>query len=570
MSRPANNGIGALERQKLLDAAAEMARRKMEGLRLYRPLPYQLQFHLSKAPERIIRGGNRSGKTLAAFAEFASAATGQPVFGPDDKPLPHQYKTTEPLMMWLIGWDERHIGETIFRVLFQPGAFRIIRDNETGEWRAWRPWEQSDRMREKHTRPSPPLIPPRMIDPAGWGWVKRNEHVFATCRLRNGTEIRAYSSGSRPKQGDPCDVILIDEDVRFPEHVQEWEARLSDRRGRLIWAAMPHDDNDALVSLSTLAIDQANEPEPTVAEFVTDFRDNPYIPAEEKKKRLSTWDDDTVRKRVLGEFAHSSILVFPNFSRDTHGITLEAADQRWPDRTNWCRYMVVDPGHTVCAVSFWAIPPPKDKDKELCLLEDELYLVNCDPALFGSSVKDKIGKQSYYAFIIDDHGSRSDVGTGYTIRQLYTEALRANAIESMATGFGFIPGSDRVQARVQQFRNWLRVEGGDTEPRFKLILDNTPSFQREIKRYRKKQVTMATTGGRQIVDEPDDRRYSHLMVTAQYLAAYDPKYHKPVQKRKKSWAEELMDKKRAKRRQKNGPGFVNLGPQSTADLHMWT
>src|SRR6187455_363086 len=107
---------------------------------------------------------HNSGKSMSSFAETASAATTQPIIGWDGYPLPQKYPTNRPLLIWVVGYDERHIGGTIYRMLFKPGAFRIIQDRTTGEWRAWKPWELADKLREEETRPAPPLIPPRLID----------------------------------------------------------------------------------------------------------------------------------------------------------------------------------------------------------------------------------------------------------------------------------------------------------------------------------------------------------------------------------------------------------------------
>jgi hypothetical protein len=54
-------------------AVVEEDSRAKEALRVYRPTDKQLPFHLSAAPEKILRGGKRAGKTMAVAAEFAMA-----------------------------------------------------------------------------------------------------------------------------------------------------------------------------------------------------------------------------------------------------------------------------------------------------------------------------------------------------------------------------------------------------------------------------------------------------------------------------------------------------------------
>src|SRR5947209_15906906 len=56
--------LGNRERQHLRSLVIEKARRSIESLRLYEPLPLLEKFHASTAKMRIIRGSNRAGKTL--------------------------------------------------------------------------------------------------------------------------------------------------------------------------------------------------------------------------------------------------------------------------------------------------------------------------------------------------------------------------------------------------------------------------------------------------------------------------------------------------------------------------
>jgi hypothetical protein len=44
----------------------------------------------------------------------------------------------------------------LLQKLFKPGAFQIIRDEETGKWRVFRPDDPADMDREDEARPAPP------------------------------------------------------------------------------------------------------------------------------------------------------------------------------------------------------------------------------------------------------------------------------------------------------------------------------------------------------------------------------------------------------------------------------
>ncbi len=53
------------EEAELRQIAYEYARRQIEALKLYEPMPEQNRFHHSRCPMRVVRGSNRSGKRSA-------------------------------------------------------------------------------------------------------------------------------------------------------------------------------------------------------------------------------------------------------------------------------------------------------------------------------------------------------------------------------------------------------------------------------------------------------------------------------------------------------------------------
>jgi hypothetical protein len=542
---------------RLAQLAKEQAARRIESLRLYEPQPTQELFHRSRATERVVRGGNRSGKSLCTFVEDARAATGQDPYGkyPDG-----------PLTIWLICFEEGNIGRTAYRLLCKAGAFRMIRDQQTGQWRAFRPWLTEDASRERETKPAPPLIPPRMIDSISW--KDKGRRIFSVIHLKNGSEIHAFSSGGEPPQGDPADLIHIDEDLKYESFIPEMEARLSDRKGRLIWSVFPHSKNDALVQLCRRAEEQKGRDDPDVEEFRLTFSGNPFIDRNEKRKRFEGWSDEERLARDYGEFMLDAVRVYPTFSIETHGAPQNCDpfgrsyesqpwefDQMLIERQvprDWTRYMIVDPGHSICAVLFAAVPPPRVGD--FVLAYDELYLRNCDVQKFGKAVSDKASGYSFYAFLIDDHGSRIRTAvSSKTIRQQYSEELRNRNVESESTGHGFIPGSDDVQGRINAVRTWLSIRDDGTT-RFRILRGACPNMETEFNDYRKK------ISGREILDDPIAKR-NHLMNCLEYLAAYNPRFH-PVLKTNRDSSSAYLDFQElmADISRSKGPRAFNLGP----------
>ena len=141
--------MSSYAKKKAFRIASEIASRRIEALNLYVPQPTQDEFHRCNAPECMLMGGNRGGKSLAAFIEDARAVLGRD---------PHGKYPVKDGCLAIIGYKAWHIGNVIYPYLFKAGAFKIIRDEETQLWRVYRPWVPQDQARKKEAKPAPPLI----------------------------------------------------------------------------------------------------------------------------------------------------------------------------------------------------------------------------------------------------------------------------------------------------------------------------------------------------------------------------------------------------------------------------
>lgn len=529
--------------QFIATAAKELAERQMEGLRLFRPQPHQIPFFTTQAQELLLRGGNRAGKSLCAAVIFASALTGVPITMPDGTKIEFS-KWKAPLTTWVIGYDQTHIGKTLYRLLFRPGAFKIIKDQGTGKWRCWRgPNDPHDGPREKETKPAPPLIPPRFIDPKGWAWENKALRVFSVCRLINGSEIRAFSSKGEAAQGDTCHIIWIDEDIEYPGHVIEWEMRLAESAGMLLWSLFPHSRNDAYQRLKERAERERDYAKKVVAEVTATFEDNAYIPDDQKVARKEGMSHEEWLARNFGELCLDGVLNYPNFSLDVHGVPNRNADNdsefdrmirdrgcQPPD--DWTRYLILDPGHVQAAVLFAAVAPP-DKYGELYYLFDELYPRRMTAEEVAALCKKKMGNHQYEAFIIDKKaGDQTPMGYGKTIEQHYAESFKNAGISSRSTGNHFIPGSPDIENGKECVRDWLRIQANK---RTKLIVNrNLDALRFEFANYKKKIV-----GG--ITMDKDVDQHNHLMSCLRYFAAFEPYYRKPAPPVARNMAQEAYD-----------------------------
>ena len=515
-------------------------------MKLYKPNPNQVPIHQSRCSEILVIGGNRSGKSLCTFVEDARAVTGQDPYG--------KYPEKDGILV-IVGKDWRHIGMVVYPMLFKAGAFKIIKDLHTKEWRAYDHVADADRKSE--SKPAPPLIPPRMV--ASTSWVLKSANYIQKCTLHNGWEIFFFSSEGDPVQGFQATRCHVDEDLNSEAWIPEMQARLADRKGVFCWSAMPHSANNALLGLKERA-DAAEElgiENPTIKQFKLRFLDNPAIDDEEKRKSLERWSavgEDVLRMRAEGDFITDSVLVYPNFDMRIHGMDRSELPEGQIPR-NWTRYAVIDPGHTVTAVLFAAVPP----DEKYVLVYDQLYLRQCNASIFGEKFASKAAGQHFHAFLIDAHGGRlRDIGSGRLPIEQYTEQLVMRKIRSQTTGASFLAGCDDILARTEATRVALHIRPSGS-PQLRVLRNSVPDLERELKRYRKKVNYIAGTAI--VTDMPNTRGEVHLCQTLEYLCAYRPRYHAPpIAPESEPW----WVKWQSERRKRLGNGqapFVYLGPQ---------
>lgn len=482
---------------------------------------------------------------MCTFVEDARAVTGQD---------PHGKYPKENGILVIIGQDWRHIGLVVYPMLFKQGAFKIIRDEETNEWRSYDP--SRDKERKDECKPSPPLIPQRLVKATSW--VLKSASYIQKCTLHNGWQIYFFSSEGDPPQGFSCDRCHVDEDISSEAWIPEMQARLIDRQGVLCWSAMPHSTNNALLGLKERA--DASEEElgdkSYIRQFKLRFLDNPFLDQAEKEKSIARWSaagEDVLRQRSEGDFITDSILMYPNFDMRIHGYSRESLENLQVP-ADWTKYAVIDPGHTVTAVLFVAVPP----DENLWLCYDQLYIRQCNAKVFGEKFSKKVANHSFHAFIIDAHGGRiRDIGSGRLPVEQYTEELIKHGCKSETTGHSFLAGCDDIPARTEATRVGLHIRPSGT-PCIRVLMNSVPDLEREIKRYRKK--VNYVSGTPIVTDSPNTRGECHIVQCLEYLCAYRPRWHKPrIEKPVEAWWVKWNDR-RKKRLREEGTGYINLGP----------
>ena len=508
---------------------AEESRRKTEALSLYEPNKFQAAFHDSMAMERVLMAGNQVGKSLAAFIELGRAITGQDPHG--------RYPLKDGVAM-IVSYDDKSIGTNVYRYLFKPGNFKIIQDLVTKEWRTWKPWLPEDAARFKETKPAPPIIPKRMLK--GKPAMKRKgTRVLAQFELINGWTVLVFSSKSDPAGGFQADFALLDEDLHISDWYDETLARLSIRSGRLVWGALPLAHNDAMTTTIARAEAEVGKPNPQVEVFKATVFDNPYLDVATRDRNVAAWKakgEDVYRKRALGHMILDSWLMYPMFDKRFHsairhkeeGTRLKVqeivTDHRGMPPATWTRYAVIDPGFSVCAVGFFAVPPPEGEDAvgDHAVLYDLLYMRNCIPTTFGEAFKKKTEGFNWEDFLIDMHGAKLRGAAEKNTLELYSEQLQLRGISSNKSGHSFSAASDDTIARADSFREWLSTRPDGTS-KFMYVPAHCEDFEREIRNFKKDKD--ARTGHPS--DKANRRQPCHAVEVCEYAAAHGLAYVPP-------------------------------------------
>jgi len=376
-----------LDTRSLMLAAAALNDHDMDGLRLFRPTEMQeaalKRMSLEHVFEVLIVAGNRAGKSVLAAVFFASFLRDVPVTCRSGEKIycrPDRLRG-QTVNAWLIGDHLKHIGQTLYRLLFDPepskGLFKIIKDEVTGAWRAWQPeLYDNDWDRKNETRWAPPVIPPSTFsrEPS---WAHKGDHEFRNIRLLNGATIYAFASSAEVKQGDPVDIIWNDENIVTKDYYQEWISRLRDDEGMIMWSTIPRDE--CYVFNSVIDRMEACEEEVEKGERDADelhcakihlsYLDSPFIPDRQKELAKEQAGDRDALVRIYGVRSSRIIAIYQDFDADYHTVryhdetmndklTAVLEKNNWSPPADWTRELILDPGTQKPAILLGAIPPP--------------------------------------------------------------------------------------------------------------------------------------------------------------------------------------------------------------------
>ena len=496
-----------------------------------------------------------SAKTYSAMIEASRAVTGQ---DPYDK-----YPKRDGIA-YFVALSENEISSVYYSKLFRSSRdVCMVRDPETKQWRAVRPWHKWDKANRELWRPTPPMIPHRFIATNAAGkpeiaWANKAKRVPRMIRLINGWELWFFSANSDSPRGTAIDLAVFDEElgVAGKAWYSETAFRLVDRRGRFIWSATPQAGTQALLDLYLRSI--KDEEGKHVKFFHMHIDDNKYLSEEAKEEVKEKVRDDPMawEVRVEGKFALLGAQVFNEFKVDgIHGV------EPFPIPEDWTHYASIDPGHQVCAVLFFAVPPPNDKEHGSHIyVYDELYLRKCDAVIFAENMLKKTKGLQFEDFIIDHHGGRqTPLAGGKSAEVLYAEELDKRGILSSRRGASFSHGSDDPYDRVMITKKAMRIRPDGT-PQLKAFRHVLPRLMTDIVKYH-----WQTNPEGYLTDKLAKTKY-HAIDCLTMAIAYDLEYVAPS-KRKRSDPPVILAYKmhtaRVRAHEKamgRTRSYINLGP----------
>jgi hypothetical protein len=458
---------------------------------------------------------------------------------------------------YVVGATMQHLGEVLYRKLFRPGLFWIIKDEETGLWRTYRWW--TDEHRKKERRPSPALIPARYIKSQSYRLKK--DLVPKTVKLHNGWEISFFTGEGIPAQGFDIDVALCDEEVQSRDWINELFRGLIDREGTFIWSCAPQNSTETLLGLwEKKGLEEFADLD--VSGYRIPVTENPHIKPKEIERRRQQLTPEEIAVFIDGYFATSSFLMFPEFSQGTHCINQSdlPGGQIPPE---WTRYVAVDPGIGRLGVLFAAVPPPSHPWHDRVILYDEIYAPRATAYDFGQLMAHKSEGCAYEKFIIDMNRGSATESSGYTIAHQYETALAAYGVRSFATGSGFEPGFDDVVAGCSLIKTALRMRYDGRGSQIRIVRDKCPNLISEMTRLRRNRVK--TQGGAWVYeDKPAPRQDSHLVDCLRYTLGTELPWVQPVApKPAENWAVTYMKWKQQRAGSQRQP--VTLGPATAGN-----
>ena len=188
----------------------------------------------------------------------------------------------------------------------------------------------------------------------------------------------------------------------------------------------------------------------------------------------------------------------------------------------------------------------------------ELIIKDCTSAKLAEEVKRETQGVIFQDFLIDYHGAMSrQMASGVAVHKQYAADFERLGIVCQRRGSRFARASDDVDGRTGILRDmlWSDPQSDDDDtPAFRYVPEACPSFERQMRVYRKKTVVQ---GGEKIILNEPNVRGIHMPVIAEYAAAARLRYVRPPVSERRTG--EVYDRiHKANQKQKRKKSVVRL------------
>lgn len=281
-------------------------RQREEGLRFYKPFPYQEAFHRSNKPRRVVNGGIRAGKTMSIINDIVWRMTDTHPFH-QNLPIPQYWRLCSAGME-----------EAVSKVLV--------------EW-------------------CYKLIPREYLEGDDFNYSQKT-HVL---RFKNGgfMEFMSYDQEESKGAGRPLHGVFFDESRNCGERFRrQCLARLVDFGGVAIAGGCPEDG----LTWEYEWYERAKNGHPDYGAYPFPTVENLTLAPEDIERMKDDLDHDEklIRIYLYGDFLSIGGLVYPSLGTHIHRCT--AAE--FGVQPNWPIYVSIDPGISKAHAVAWAAIGP--------------------------------------------------------------------------------------------------------------------------------------------------------------------------------------------------------------------
>jgi hypothetical protein len=451
---------------------------------------------------------HNSGKSTCAAAYFAATVLDIPIVLSTGEEIRtrHPDQIGKCLKFFCIGVNSRHIGETIHRLLFRAGLFKVAYDPKTKSLRSYD--EDNDKAAGIKPKMSPPLIPARFIE--SFSWDNKADNVFTKCIVKNQqgvvcAEILAYTSSGKPPQGQPVSgIIWIDEQLPVDGYAAEMRSRLVDYAesgAKLIWSSWPDESSSELEEFREMIDRELEAQSGVAAKFTLAMSKNRALGKTAIASFLAGCATQEERDaRDKGLFVTERLRMYPHFDKHIHTAIINEAEyedevSRILRKTDgippdtWTKTLALDPGTRAPGVLLCAVPPPELGD--YAIMYQEIYPGRADPWQLARKVHEAIMGQKIYQFIIDRHAGRQQtmgMAAHSRVVDSYINAFEMMKLKCVVSGSQFLFGCDDVGGRQLVLQGWMHPQQGQKLPKLRIVTHRCPNLCEQLEKVKKRVV----------------------------------------------------------------------------------